>query len=329
MLKYGEQKGERKRARHLASQKRRQINAIRAEQLSRCPSSQQEAAARWDTFYQTKPTLFKDRHILREAFPELLGDEAVSNPKKHIPKLEPASSFSDDVSTCDSKQSSNLATDLAEKVRNANEEGCHLILLEAGCGGGNAVYPVLRANSRLFALAFDFSQEAITVAKASSEYQSGRIHAFQADLTEPRTFLDILRNASPRGADFVTAFWTLSALPSPVHQIAANGLAAALGEGGSLFFRDYASGDMRQEKFLKRGQIASGDETHRLFLRGDGTYAYFFEAEELRTLFETAGLICESCDYEERVVQNRKDNIEMRRRWLQASFKKPGSHTPR
>lgn len=212
---------------------------------------------------------------------------------------------------------------LARNVENARSEQQDLILVEAGCGTGNAVYPLLRANERLFAYAFDFSHRAVELLRSSPEYRPDRIHAFQANLIEPSTYLDIVRASSPRGAHFVTALWTLSALTPHEQSQAASGLASLLAYDGVLLVRDYAAGDMRAEKFAKRGQHVCR-EAERLFLRGDGTYAYFFTEDELRTLFENVGLSCISCKYEERTVENRKEGLTMRRRWVQARFKRNG-----
>lgn len=301
MPQYGESRGARKRARAIATQARHEANANLASRLAKPPRTAAEAAERWDAFYTTRPRLFKDRHLLRAAFPELVGPQAAADPSAHVPPLSPVTHPSTEA--------------------DPPNPPCDQVLVEVGCGGGNAVYPVLRANSRLFAFAFDFSARAVELTKSSAEYREDRILAFQADVTRPESYVDVVLNAYPKGVHYVTAFWTLSALEPSKHAFAANGLASLLADDGWLFVRDYADGDMRAKRFAERGkQVDVGSE--RFYLRGDGTYAYFFEDVEMRTLFERAGLTCVSCEYEDRIVTNRKSNAIMKRRWVQAKFKK-------
>lgn len=313
-INFGEQRGTRKLARAHRTALRRQQQARQCALLASPPTTSEEAAARWDSFYRTKPTLFKDRHLLRSFCTELVAPQVAHNPKEHIPPL----SCSHDSIAHQFLQSSSLTTIISQ----ARSKGCSLALLECGCGSGNAVYPLLRANPRLFAFSFDFSAEAVAVVRASPEYCPERIFPFQADLTDPSSYLTPLKQVVPAGANFVTAFWALSALPSAAHQSAVQGLADALVRGGILFVRDYAVGDMRQQKFLRNGQLVKQDPTQRLFLRGDGTYAYFFDKDQLVSLFTSAGLTCLSCECEQRVVQNRKQASTMHRCWIQAKFSK-------
>ncbi|PXF49873.1 Methyltransferase-like protein 2-A [Gracilariopsis chorda] len=299
MPRYGESRGARKRARAIATQARHEANADLASRLAKPPATAAEAAERWDAFYTTKPKLFKDRHVLRAAFPELVGPQAAADPSAHVPPLSP----------------------MTHPYTEAERPQCDQVLVEVGCGGGNAVYPVLRANSRLFAFAFDFSARAVELTKKSPEYREDRILAFQADATRPESYLDVVLHAYPKGAQHVTAFWTLSAIEPAEHGIAVKGLASLLAEDGWLFVRDYAVGDMRETRFAERGkQVDMSSE--KLYLRGDGTYAYFFEQQEMRSLFERAGLVCVSCEYEDRIVTNRKSETTMKRRWIQAKFQK-------
>ncbi|KAI0561018.1 methyltransferase-like protein [Gracilaria domingensis] len=298
---YGEARGARKRARALQTKARHKAIADRAAELAKPPNSAAEAAERWDAFYETKPTLFKDRHVLRAAFPDLVAPHAAANPTAHVPPLSPVSKGS--------------------LVDRGPSSQCDQVLVEVGCGAGNAVYPLLRANPRLFAFAFDFSTLAVELTKSSPEYREDRIRAFQADVARLESYVDFIRNNCADGVRFVTVLWTLSALDPSQHSIAANGLVALLAHGGQLFVRDYATGDMREKRFAEREQRV-GHGSDKLYLRGDGTYAYFFSREELKELFEGAGLTCVSCEYEDREVNNRKTQSIMRRRWVQAKFRK-------
>lgn len=51
------------------------------------------------------------------------------------------------------------------------------MLVEAGCGTGASVYPLLRANPALFAYAFDVSAAAVGHLVASPEYAARRVSA--------------------------------------------------------------------------------------------------------------------------------------------------------
>ena len=53
--------------------------------------------------------------------------------------------------------------------------------------------------------------------------------------------------------------------------------------------------------------------------------AYFFTAEEIRRLMSACGFIEESVHFEERSMENKKENKVWNRKWLQAVFKKPAS----
>lgn len=312
-----EQRGERKRKRILATRARHAAHAAQQSALQRAPESAEEAGRRWDLFYESKPTLFKDRHLLRSALPDVVDSAVACNPRAHIPPLHVAAPFA--TPSC-APGAATAGNDI-------------LFLLEAGCGSGSTFYPLLRANPRLHALAFDLSATAVAVARASPEFSAARVTLFQADASRADSFVPRVRAATGGvGAHFATAIWTLSALPRAARAAAAAALAAALrDDGGLLFVRDYARGDMREARFAATGRRVGADGAvgdgvsngGRLFLRGDGTYAYFFDVEELRALFtDCAGLTCNYCHYEEREVHNRKEGLVMRRRWVVAKFRK-------
>lgn len=94
---------------------------------------EQEAKKNWDLFYKRNSThFFKDRHWITREFPELL-----------VTKSE------------------------------LDSEGDHqrkIVLLEAGCGVGNTVFPLLVENKDLFVYACDFSPKAIELLKVCMVY---------------------------------------------------------------------------------------------------------------------------------------------------------------
>lgn len=88
---------------------------------------EQEAKKNWDLFYKRNNThFFKDRHWITREFPELLTTPLESD-------------------QCD------------EASRSQNRR----VLLEAGCGVGNAAFPLMEENKDLFVYACDFSPKAI------------------------------------------------------------------------------------------------------------------------------------------------------------------------
>ena len=63
--------------------------------------------------------------------------------------------------------------------------GCQATLLEAGCGVGNSVFPLLDSIPSLRVFAGDFAATAIHLLKSSQSYRdhAGRCHAFVCDLS--------------------------------------------------------------------------------------------------------------------------------------------------
>ncbi|KAL6748965.1 S-adenosyl-L-methionine-dependent methyltransferase [Haematococcus lacustris] len=118
-------------------------------------------------------------------------------------------------------------------------------VVEVGCGAGNTVFPLLELNPGLRVFCCDFSPKAIELVKSHPAYAaSGRVSAFVADLTTTDLSAHV-----PRGcADFVSFVFVLSAVaPRKMIQAVANA-AQLLKPGGQLVFRDYAEGDLAQER---------------------------------------------------------------------------------
>ena len=100
---------------------------------------EQDAKKNWDLFYKRNSThFFKDRHWITREFPELLtpvnesNDEGVGSLSGNTP--------------------------------------CRRSFLEAGCGVGNTVFPLLEENGDLFVYACDFSTKAIELLKVCGCY---------------------------------------------------------------------------------------------------------------------------------------------------------------
>ena len=79
---------------------------------------------------------------------------------------------------------------------------------------------------------------------------AGRVKAFVADITQPE---DLMANIPEGSVDFVTMVFVLSAIsPEKMHSAIAN-IARLLRPGtGRILFRDYARGDLAQDKHQVR-----------------------------------------------------------------------------
>lgn len=85
---------------------------------------------------------------------------------------------------------------------------------------------------------------------------------------------------------------------------------------GIVLFRDYATGDLAQERFTSKEQRIC----ENFYVRGDGTRAFYFSDEWLSNIFKENGF-----DTKEHIlcckeVENRSREIIMKRRWVQAVF---------
>ena len=84
-------------------------------------------------------------------------------------------------------------------------------------------------------------------------------------------------------------------------------------------FRDYASGDMAQQRFDGK-ETKSQKIQDRFYVRSDGTRAYYFEEEELIALMARHGFEPKEVKVVDKIVENRKQKAEMRRLWIQGKF---------
>ncbi|XP_073425273.1 tRNA N(3)-cytidine methyltransferase METTL6 isoform X2 [Dendrobates tinctorius] len=93
-------------------------------------------------------------------------------------------------------------------------ENQQLIMLEAGCGVGNCLFPLLEEDPNLFVYACDFSPRAIQFVKQNSCYNPDTCKAFQCDLTKDNLTDEI----SADSVDVATLIFVLSAIhPDKMH----------------------------------------------------------------------------------------------------------------
>ncbi|PRW58059.1 Methyltransferase 6 [Chlorella sorokiniana] len=188
-------------------------------------------------------------------------------------------------------------------------------VLEVGCGVGNTTFPLLEVNPSAQVYACDYAPTAVQLVKAHPDYAaSSRVHAFVADITA-----DDLTAQVPAGSiDACTMIFVLSAIAPRLQRRAIRRVAATLRPGGRLLFRDYAAGDLCQERLAGEGrQQQLGDN---FFVRWDGTCAYYFTEERVRAVFEAEGFVCEYIGAANKLLENRKKGEQMDRRFVQAVF---------
>lgn len=112
--------------------------------------------------------------------------------------------------------------------------------------------------------------------------------------------------------------FVLSSVPPDQQLAGLQNLFALLKPGGKLLFRDYASGDMAQKRFASRNMISDN-----YYVRQDSTLSYFFDEDTLHNLLIRAGFEKDYIRRVNRVITNRKENLEMHRVFLQAVYIKP------
>ncbi|KAK8505259.1 hypothetical protein V6N12_067229 [Hibiscus sabdariffa] len=201
------------------------------------------------------------------------------------------------------------------------------VILEVGCGAGNAVFPLIATYPDVFVYACDFSQRAVNLVKAHKDFNETRVSAFVCDLTAD----DLSEHISPASVDVVTMIFVLSAVSPEKMPLVLQNVKKVLKPNGHVLFRDYAVGDLAQERFSTKDQQIS----ENFYVRGDGTRAYYFSNEFLTSLFKEQGLDAEELGLCCKQVENRARELVMNRRWVQAVFRfsdsvmyTPSSETP-
>lgn len=202
-----------------------------------------------------------------------------------------------------------------EELRSCREyEGQKLTLLEAGCGVGNCLFPLLEEDSNIFAYACDFSPRAVDYVKQHPLYNAERCKVFQCDLTRD----DLLDHIPPESVDAVTLIFVLSAVhPEKMHLVLLN-VYKVLKPGRSVLFRDYGLNDHAMLRFKAGSKL--GDN---FYVRQDGTRSYFFTDEFLAKLFVDAGYEEVVNEYVFRETVNKKEGLCVPRVFLQSKFRKP------
>ncbi|PXF41976.1 Methyltransferase-like protein 6 [Gracilariopsis chorda] len=195
------------------------------------------------------------------------------------------------------------------------------VVVEAGCGVANCAFPLLDTNPNIFVHAFDFAPTAIELIKSNGRYDEDRMNAFVWDFcTQPLSEVDRETRGSLESGevDFCLLVFVLSAVPPAKHASGLRNLYNLLKPGGKVLFRDYATGDLAQNRFSCKNRI---DENY--YVRQDRTLSFFFSEEELRSCMAEIGFEEIYVRRVQRIIENRKEKLKMNRVFLQAEFGKP------
>ncbi|XP_076986200.1 tRNA N(3)-cytidine methyltransferase METTL6 isoform X1 [Tamandua tetradactyla] len=192
-----------------------------------------------------------------------------------------------------------------------------LTMLEAGCGVGNCLFPLLEEDLNIFAYACDFSPRAVEYVKQSPLYNTERCMVFQCDLTKD----DLLEHVPAESVDVVMLIFVLSAVhPDKMHLVLEN-VRKVLKPGKYVLFRDYGLYDHAMLRFKPGSKLGEN-----FYVRQDGTRSYFFTDEFLAQLFMDTGYEEVVNEYVFREMVNKKEGLCVPRIFLQSKFRKPSKN---
>uniref|UniRef100_A0A2D4GH11 tRNA N(3)-cytidine methyltransferase n=1 Tax=Micrurus corallinus TaxID=54390 RepID=A0A2D4GH11_MICCO len=218
------------------------------------------------------------------------------------------------------RNSTNFFKDRHWTTREFEElKACHkfedqkLTILEAGCGVGNCLFPLLE-DLNMFAYACDFSPRAVEYVKQNPLYDVKRCKVFLCDLTND----DLVENVPLESVDVVMLIFVLSAIhPEKMHFVL-NNIYKVLKPGKYVLFRDYGLHDHAMLRFKSASKLGEN-----FYVRQDGTRSYFFSDEFLAELFLSVGYEEIINEYVFRETLNKKENVCVPRVFLQSKFRKP------
>ena len=248
-----------------------------------------ESVKNWDRFYKrNSDRFFKDRHYLAHEFADLT-------------------------------QQLHTLTSAAGSASTASSDGEAVHLLEVGCGVGNALFPLRAMFPMLRLHGCDCSKNAIALIRQREQQESEQADAQSNGEHAPLDVWvqDIVTEPFPArllgSMHFATLIFVLSALSATQHRSVLTSIHSVLSPGsGVLYLRDYAVYDFSQLRFSSSSVLGE-----RLYVRADGTRSYFFVLSELQQLLVECGYEVLSSGVVERQVENRRDKLEMRRRFVQ------------
>jgi len=280
---------------------------------------EEKAAEYWDKFYSIHQNrFFKERNWLFTEFPDLApGYQGAVRVYKEGDKEDRSEEIKTNASKpCDAI--SQLDIDRLRENESYLGEKSNIRLLEVGCGTGSTVFPILEMNTRpdLMVYCCDLSNTAVSLVRDHPEYSRGRCHAWVCDVTSDEEWE--AAPFTPDSLDIITLIFVLSAVSPAKMEAVARNMFKFLKPGGLLMFRDYGRYDLAQLRF-KKGKCIEDN----FYVRGDGTRCYFFTQEEIKNLFESAGLKEVQNLVDRRLQVNRGKKLKMYRVWIQGKFMKP------
>ncbi|KAM3578103.1 hypothetical protein VYU27_000200 [Nannochloropsis oceanica] len=187
-------------------------------------------------------------------------------------------------------------------------------LLELGCGYGSSLAAVLDANSSILCFACDLSATALSLLDQTlGPVHKQRLVTFVCDVVEQDFPHDVVL---PGSMDIVLMTFMLSAVGTrEAHHAVFQRSHAVLRPGGLLLFRDYGWCDAKMLQGRKRLNT-------QLFMRADGTLAYFFKEEEVRQLAKASGFRVLECKYATVLSKNRRKGTAIQRVFLHAKLQR-------
>jgi len=191
------------------------------------------------------------------------------------------------------------------------------VVLAAGCGVGNEIFPVLRANPEKSFIGIDCSANAINILKTHPDYDETRIKALVCDMIKDE-ITDVIKTES---VDLVLLIFVLSAIPPDKMLDVLKKLYSVIKPGGMVLLKDYGLYDLTQVRFERRKDSKLGSNH---YVRGDGTFTYYFSLEQVEKLFKEAGFTTTELNkFDTRLIFNRKRKLKMYRVWIRSKFRKP------
>uniref|UniRef100_A0A673X0J9 tRNA N(3)-cytidine methyltransferase n=1 Tax=Salmo trutta TaxID=8032 RepID=A0A673X0J9_SALTR len=179
-------------------------------------------------------------------------------------------------------------------------EARKLVLLEAGCGVGNFIFPLLEEDLNIFVYACDFSPRAVEFVKEHSLY-----------CTEG--------NVPVGSVDVATLIFVLSAIHPDKMQQALDNIYRVLKPGGIILFRDYGLYDHAMMRFKAGNKLGEN-----FYVRQDGTSKSELSVSELLAdLFRVVGFESVTNEYVLRETVNKKEGLCVPRVFLQSKFRRP------
>jgi hypothetical protein len=159
-----------------------------------------------------------------------------------------------------------------------------LLMCEFGCGVGNSTFPLLEENASLRLHCSDFSPTAVSLLKSDPRFESNSTRILSCTVADCSNTEQVVAEVAEGSCDVVLLVFVLSAMPlSAMHGVVASSR-VVLRSGGTVLVRDYAEKDAAQIRFEQTPGSRVLEEN--LCCRGDGTQAYFFRLNVLRTLWE-------------------------------------------